>query len=401
MKEEWAKRLDERLAGFERPVDDSLWAGIARQTASGHRRRWLVVAAALAVAASVSALIFVSRGKSGSVPAELPHPVEEVLVTDMIPSPPSSVETGTKTMIKSTVKTTATAMNGLSAQVSEKQPKEIVESQDMPTMEADTTEAASAKNAPLKDRSCPEMLSKSAPGESASVSFIEGAASKHRRLAVATSVYAQTSPWGGRFPRDGQGQQVPDTPVTPGPDEPQDGELINTDPPEEDDDSAPPVAPRRRAASEPAAGESTLTHSFPVQVGARVSFSWGTRWSVESGLTYMHFKSQGEYTKQNMEYFGIPLYLNCSFVSTRYFSLYGSVGGQALKCIAGNSPDKPWLFSTGMGIGAEYKFTERVSVYAEPGLDYYFHTGESRNYYTENPFAFSVSAGIRFHLSAK
>ena len=102
-----------------------------------------------------------------------------------------------------------------------------------------------------------------------------------------------------------------------------------------------------------------------------------------------------------MEYFGIPLYLNCSFVSTRYFSLYGSVGGQALKCIAGNSPDKPWLFSTGMGIGAEYKFTERVSVYAEPGLDYYFHTGESRNYYTENPFAFSVSAGIRFHLSAK
>ena len=395
MKEEWAKRLADRMAGFEQPVDDSLWAGIARQTASGQRRRWLVVAAALAVAASVSALIFVSRRNPGSIPAELPHPVEEVLVTDHIPSPPS-VETGTKTETK-----TAGTKKGVSAPEPEKPSKEIVEIQDMLAMETDTTKAAPTKDTPLKDKSCPKMLSRSAPGESASVSFMEGASSKHRRLAVATSVYAQTSPWGGRFPRDGQGQQVPDTPVTPGPDEPQDGELINTDPPEEDDDSAPPVAPRRRAVSEPASGESALSHSFPIQVGARVSFSWGTRWSVESGLTYMHFKSQGEYTKQNMEYFGIPLYLNCSFVSTRYFSLYGSVGGQALKCIAGNSPDKPWLFSTGMGIGAEYKFTERVSVYAEPGLDYYFHTGESRNYYTENPFAFSVSAGIRFHLSAK
>lgn len=399
MKEEWAKRLDDRMAGFERPVDDSLWAGIARQTASDHRRRWLVVAAALAVAASVSALIFVSRSMPDSVPDELPHPVEKLLVTDIIPSPTPSVEAGTKTT--TTLKTVATATNGLSAPEPEKPSKEIIEIQDMLAIETDTTKAAPTKDTPLKDKSCSEMLSKSAPGESASVSFIEGASSKHRRLAVATSVYAQTSPWGGRFPRDGQGQQVPDTPVTPGPDEPQDGELINTDPPEEDDDSAPPVAPRRRAASEPASGESALIHSFPIQVGARVSFSWGTRWSVESGLTYMHFKSHGEYTKQNMEYLGIPLYLNCSFVSTRYFSLYGSVGGQALKCIAGNSPDKPWLFSTGMGIGAEYKFTERVSIYAEPGLDYYFHTGESRNYYTENPFAFSVSAGIRFHLSAK
>ena len=395
MKEEWAKRLDERMAGYEQPADESLWAGIAKHTAAGNSRRWLVVAAALAVAASVTALIILLRGTPGNVPAELPHRVEEALVTKNIPSPPSSVELGTKPKIKTRTKsgTMAKTKGDESTPETEKPSPEIVEIQDMVVLEADSKSDIGE------------------PRESVPVTLIEEASSKHRRLAVSTSIYAQTSPWGGNFPRKGREQEAPEAPGTGNPDPPgvdnpfppEDNppEEDGTDSPGENGDSAPSVAPRRRVAGEPAAGESTLTHSFPVQVGARVSFSWGTRWSLESGLTYMHFNSRGEYIRQNMEYLGIPLYLNCSFVSTRYFSLYGSVGGQALKCIAGNSPDKPWLFSTGMGLGAEYRISQRVSIFAEPGLDWYFHTGESRNYYTENPFAFSVSAGIRFHLLAK
>ena len=99
-----------------------------------------------------------------------------------------------------------------------------------------------------------------------------------------------------------------------------------------------------------------------------------------------------------MDFLGMPVFVDFMIGNSHNFSFYASAGGQALKCFAGNAPDKPWLFSWGVGAGADYSISPLISIYAEPGVDWYFHTGESRHYYTDNPFAISFSLGIRVHF---
>ena len=51
MKENWAKNLKQKMAGFQQPVDDSLWAGIAGVSVKTGFRWWPWVLTALAFAA--------------------------------------------------------------------------------------------------------------------------------------------------------------------------------------------------------------------------------------------------------------------------------------------------------------------------------------------------------------
>ena len=234
---------------------------------------------------------------------------------------------------------------------------------------------------------------------------------QRNRVKITTSFYAQTSPLGNRYsagsaqPLDDKSELPsgtnPDYPASgTNPDSPPDGgdNPPVGDPGDDNDDTKALETPTKASQSQPATAFPQWTHSFPLQIGARVSFSWNEHWSIDTGLTFIHFNSWNASTQQRMEFLGIPLYVNYKIGSARNFSFYASAGGQALKCFAGNAPDKPWLFSCGLGVGAEYNLSPLISIYAEPGADWYFHTGESRHYYTDNPFAFSLSLGFRLHF---
>ena len=388
MKENWAKNLKQKMAGFQQPVDDSLWAGIAGVSVKTGIRWWPWVLTALASAAVITIVlllqpepaiepIIVSSGEMVAAVEEQPAVEEEPITeTPHKENPPTSFSNRPVRLAQ-----TISQLPRIETEESFP-PKNEDESFTIPDsvtqVETDVTDEWEKI---IAEESVPQR----------------------NRVKITTSFYAQTSPLGNRYSA-GSAHPLDDKSLPSGttnPDYPGD----ETSPPAEELDNdnqeeTKALGPITKAAqTQPATTESPgWTHSFPLQIGARVSFSWSERWSMDTGLTFIHFNSWNTSTQQRMEYLGIPLYVNYKIGSARNFSFYASAGGQALKCFAGNAPDKPWLFSCGLGVGAEYTFSPLISIYAEPGADWYFHTGESRHYYTDNPFAFSLSLGFRLHF---
>ena len=58
----------------------------------------------------------------------------------------------------------------------------------------------------------------------------------------------------------------------------------------------------------------------------------------------------------------------------------------------------PLQFSLSSTMGAEFNISRQFSLYAEPGLGYWFDNGSSiSTYYQDKPLSFSLNLGIRFN----
>ena len=144
-------------------------------------------------------------------------------------------------------------------------------------------------------------------------------------------------------------------------------------------------------------------HRQPVRFGLLLRYRLTDRWSVESGLTYTRLSSDittiindvTTVTEQRLNYLGLPLNISYELWKSRYFGLYVSGGGMIEKCLDASS----WQFSLNGAAGAEYRLTDFFSLYAEPGIGYYFKDGSSTpTIYKDHPLNFNLSFGIRFNL---
>ena len=60
--------------------------------------------------------------------------------------------------------------------------------------------------------------------------------------------------------------------------------------------------------------------------------------------------------------------------------------------------DHRLLFSATASLGVEYELGKDLSLYAEPGVQYYFKNGNGlRTYYNEQPLSLNMTVGFRFH----
>lgn len=144
-------------------------------------------------------------------------------------------------------------------------------------------------------------------------------------------------------------------------------------------------------------------HRQPVRFGLSLRYRLNDHWSVESGLSYARLSSDITttidgttiVTEQRLNYIGLPLNISYDVWKTRHFALYVSAG-----CMIEKSLDtSPWQFSLNGSAGAEYKLTDFFSLYAEPGLGYYFKDGSTTpTIYQDHPFNFNLSFGLRFNL---
>lgn len=141
-----------------------------------------------------------------------------------------------------------------------------------------------------------------------------------------------------------------------------------------------------------------MMHRLPLHIGVRVSTEIGYRINLETGLDYARFVSTDGNVEQRLHYIGVPVRLRYDVLDAKYYSAGVSLGAEAMKCVAGNGPDKPWLFDIGASLDAEWKITPLMGLYAEMGIGRYFHTGETQHYYTLNPVSVSFSVGLRFEL---
>ena len=149
------------------------------------------------------------------------------------------------------------------------------------------------------------------------------------------------------------------------------------------------------------------------------------------GVTYTQLSSETRSgTEKNnygweekLHYVGIPLKVNRNIWSNKRFEVYASAGGAVEKCVSGkrsiigsvstsnagkdeqfsggeeNVKVKPLQWSLSAAAGAQFKITEKLGIYAEPGVVYYFDDGSNVNTIRkEHPFNFNIQLGVRFTL---
>ena len=164
------------------------------------------------------------------------------------------------------------------------------------------------------------------------------------------------------------------------------------------------------------------THHYqPIRYGLSLRYRLNERWAIETGLTYSLLTSDitmttGEQTtqlKQRLNYLGIPLKADYLLWDSRYFNVYIAAGTMVEKMVKGRLENigtgtkegvsiRPLQFSLNGAVGAEFNFSRQFSIYAEPGIGYYFDNGSSvSTFYQDKPLSFSLNLGLRFQISGK
>ena len=165
-------------------------------------------------------------------------------------------------------------------------------------------------------------------------------------------------------------------------------------------------------------------HHQPIHFGLLLRYALNDRWSIEGGLSYALLTSDFrissevlsyyEDIEQRLTYVGIPVNVSYLLWGSRRFNVYASLGGMAEKMVKGkrHAVDQrtkkeadasvsihPLQFSVNGGLGAEFLFTDWLSLYAEPGVGYWFDNGSDvPTYYQDKPFSFNLNVGLRFTI---
>ncbi len=169
-------------------------------------------------------------------------------------------------------------------------------------------------------------------------------------------------------------------------------------------------------------------HHQPVRFGASVRLPLNDRWGLETGLNYSYLSSdftfgdeRGGYdVRQRLHYVGVPLNVSCNLWRVGRFAVYASAGGAVDFCVSGRSETdthaagttspassermretRPQL-SVSATAGVEYKFTDALGVYVEPGVAYYFDNGSDvTTVYKDKPLNLNINLGLRIELDKK
>ena len=169
-----------------------------------------------------------------------------------------------------------------------------------------------------------------------------------------------------------------------------------------------------------------IDHNLPIMVGLTFRYNLNQRWGVSSGLNYslLTSKLRSESInyfyddRQTLHYLGVPLVIDYKLWQNNNFSTYISAGGLLEKNIAGklssdyyidnklhSSTDeeitsKQLQWSINSAVGIEYRISDNIGIYAEPGVAYYFkNNSEIETIYKERPFNFNLRLGLRINFN--
>lgn len=169
--------------------------------------------------------------------------------------------------------------------------------------------------------------------------------------------------------------------------------------------------------------EHTDTHYYlPIRMAITIQYNLNNRFGIETGITYSRLlsketvwsKSSYSVADQTLYYIGIPLNIKFSAWSWKCLNLYLSAGTVWEKCIYNEmltttykepetkrgrtlNGEKPFQWSVNAAAGVQIKLGSTVSIFAEPGVSYYFDDGSTlKTIYKDKPFNFNINTGLRF-----
>lgn len=164
-----------------------------------------------------------------------------------------------------------------------------------------------------------------------------------------------------------------------------------------------------------------VKHHKPLRTGISLTFPLGKRWNLITGVSYSYLRSEFRsgaetaetVTKQKLHYVGIPVGVSYTVWRKGCFGVYARGGAEVQKLVSGKAVTTTPLgtktkecvkegrpqFSMNLAAGAEYATPIGLSLYVEPGLNYYIDNGSSvENVYKDKKFSPGISFGLRLNF---
>ena len=182
------------------------------------------------------------------------------------------------------------------------------------------------------------------------------------------------------------------------------------------------MAPGKGSPSAGITESSTSTYGVPFTIGLGARFNVAPKLSLGTGLEYSLLTRTftGSYSDSytgsiahNVQYVGIPVNVYYDLFSTRdnLLNLYAWGGGSAEVCVANSykllgSESASTIkdnagsmqFSAALGLGFQFKLSDKLGLYVDPAVRYYFHGNQPKSIRTDKPLMFNMEAGLRFNL---
>lgn len=157
-------------------------------------------------------------------------------------------------------------------------------------------------------------------------------------------------------------------------------------------------------------------HHQPISVGMQVGFHLLTKLKLSTGLVYTKVSSDfisgvsdtRTVSTQDLHYIGIPLNLSYSVWENKGLHTYVTAGGEGAVNIKNHtetdgevkeSKRDKMQWSTNASVGIQYDFIPQLGVYVEPGMKYYFDNGSQiENIFKDKKLNFNIQFGLRFNI---
>lgn len=419
MKGQWEKDIRDQLKGFSRKAPEGLLDDIKQEM----NRRHPVSASSryrhLARIASIAAVIALWMGISYLWENGQTDPVTEIPELPTIAGTGTIAKIGTPasqpvTPVVDTVITATPTILHLTALADDVLPPQT----DTPNTQEEETPSEEKEPMEEKEESRRQTQASKDTAPTPKPTQRTYTPSRKRTVSYTLGVYYAGITNPAKRPSDEVSFQ-PSTPSIPGGEAGNPGG--NPDNPTETDST---TTSRNVTSPLPSGLDGTAKHHFPIRAGISFRYHLNEQWYLQSGLTYSYLASDisnvslsvSYKTKQKLHYIGIPLQAGYRIWDNKQFKGYVSIGGQVERLASGkahvrytfanhehtavdkNIDDSHLWFSALASIGAEYKLGKSFSLYAEPGIHYYFENGSRlQTYYNAHPLNFSLTLGLRFH----
>ena len=159
----------------------------------------------------------------------------------------------------------------------------------------------------------------------------------------------------------------------------------------------------------------------PLSFGLAIRKNLSTHWGIETGLVYTYLSSNYHWNystqfdaSQQLHYLGIPVNSIVYFWNNNSkWNAYLSLGmmlekGLWMKTVRNQhhqgytvtttqkSDIDGWQWSLNSSLGISYRFAEKMELYVEPRLSYYFDNDQPMSIRTDWPVSIGVGGGLRY-----
>lgn len=171
--------------------------------------------------------------------------------------------------------------------------------------------------------------------------------------------------------------------------------------------------------------EMATSYGIPISFGAGVKVFFDNRWSLGAGINYSLLSRtlSGIYYNEDstpfsdsdilntQSYIGIPVNVYFSILKKDFIDLYAYAGGTVEKCVSSryliDAPGQTLTYreksrgvqlSADLGIGVEFLVIDRLGIYIDPSVRYYFKSSQPKSIRTVQPLMIGFEAGLRVRL---